>query len=907
MKHRILSLLVALCLIASLLPMSVLAASYTDTDGHWAESSIERWSDAGVVQGTGDAFAPDSDLTCAQLATILAKLLRLPAADDAGFSDNLADAWYYDAINRCAAAGILNGYADGTVRPNETIRRARAMVMLARALGIEPAGTSVLNGYADAANVPDWARGYVAALLRADIVSGVSGSRLAALANITRAQFVTILDRAIAIYADEDGATVKADDVDGIIVVVAEDVQIKNAPAGTKVVAAASAKSLKVNGKSVDADQVHTVPETVERPKSAGHAHTHEYTIFETDWSTMTTVKRCACGATETVEDSSTYYIANAEDLKAFRDKVNSDNTFAGKTIRLTANIDLNNEEWTPIGTSTYPFKGVFDGRANTISNYQIKAQDNDGSGLFGVIEGSENSNFTQLSDVVSGNGSLSTKNITEDKYTCVVKNLTVSGVTVDANGEHKYVSPVIGAASNAYIDAVHVENTKMTVYKYGAGTVAKLARGVVTGCTTADTCTFTGGASGGHIAGMVASVDTGLPFVVMNCTNNAAIEAKYGRNGGIVALSSSAVAAINCVNNGSITVEGAHNAAGIAGQAPEGEYINCVNKGPLSGSVRSGDYEGFGGIAAYASGTSRFFNCENSNAITATGGSFVGGICGKTSPASQFTNCRNNADVTWSGNDAGYAYPITAGVIGTEEAAEMTFAELKNAVEKSNKQKIVIKNITISDTDNLGVLVLPANCTNIESTHAICAKMDLSNCTGYVSINVPGTYELTNCPNIAVTVSNAEVTVTGTTNGGVFKIIGSNAGLTISEGCTIARVEFNGTGTYTLTNNGSIKNSNYHVVTTESACNLTVTNNGTISTDNSDKYAMLFYGNSTVTVHQKGTVTARDGKIIIAWNGSSQKAESAIYRVYENGTLTKSWQVAANPWQELSSLSEEP
>ena len=79
MKRRVLSTIIALLLVAALLPMSVLAASYTDTDGHWAESSIERWSDAGVVQGTGDAFAPDSDLTCAQLATILAKLLRLPA------------------------------------------------------------------------------------------------------------------------------------------------------------------------------------------------------------------------------------------------------------------------------------------------------------------------------------------------------------------------------------------------------------------------------------------------------------------------------------------------------------------------------------------------------------------------------------------------------------------------------------------------------------------------------------------------------------------------------------------------------------------------------------------------------------------------------------------------------------
>ena len=290
MKRRVLSTIIALLLVAALLPMSVLAAGYTDTDGHWAESSIERWSDAGVVQGTGDAFAPDSDLTCAQLATILAKLLRLPAADDAGFTDNTADAWYYDAINRCAAAGILNGYADGTVRPNETISRVRAMVMLARALGIEPAGTSVLNGYADAANVPDWARGYVAALIRAGIVSGVSGSRLAALADITRAQFVTILDRAIAIYADEDGATVKADNVDGIIVVVAEDVQIKDAPAGTKVVAAASAKGLKVNGKSVDANDIHIVPETVERPKSVGHAHSHEYKYTDNGDGTHTGV-----------------------------------------------------------------------------------------------------------------------------------------------------------------------------------------------------------------------------------------------------------------------------------------------------------------------------------------------------------------------------------------------------------------------------------------------------------------------------------------------------------------------------------------------------------------------------------------------------------------------------------------
>lgn len=368
MKRRVLSTIIALLLVAALLPMSVLAASYTDTDGHWAKSSIERWSDAGVVQGTGDAFAPDSDLTCAQLATILAKLLRLPAADDAGFSDNLADAWYYDAINRCAAAGILNGYADGTVRPNGTISRARAMVMLARALGIEPAGTSVLNGYADAANVPDWARGYVAALLRADIVSGVSGSRLAALADITRAQFVTILDRAIAIYADEDGATVKADDVDGIIVVVAEDVQIKNAPAGTKVVAAASAKNLKVNGKSVDANDIHIVPETVERPKSVGHAHSHSY-----DEATH----KCSCGAFDpavvaTVNDSVGYL--------TFADAVA--NTADGDTLTVIKDAETKNI------ADTVAARIVVNKKITLNLNAKIISPDN---------MGNNNTNFTAL------------------------------------------------------------------------------------------------------------------------------------------------------------------------------------------------------------------------------------------------------------------------------------------------------------------------------------------------------------------------------------------------------------------------------------------------------------------------------------------------------------------------------
>ena len=227
MKRKILSLILVFAMTVSLLTVGTGAVepTYGDTAGHWAESSIERWSGHGIIQGSNGLFDPNGQLTCAQLATILAKLLKLPAAKDAGFTDNTADAWYYDAINRCAAAGILNGNGDGTVTPEAPITRERAMVMLARALGIEPIRKPDLTKYTDAAKVAPYAQGMVAAIIEAGIVGGVTADELAPQDNITRAATVTILDRAIDTYADEAGATVKADGK-GIVLVVADDVTV---------------------------------------------------------------------------------------------------------------------------------------------------------------------------------------------------------------------------------------------------------------------------------------------------------------------------------------------------------------------------------------------------------------------------------------------------------------------------------------------------------------------------------------------------------------------------------------------------------------------------------------------------------------------------------------------------------
>ena len=293
MKRKILSLILVFAMTVSLLTVGTGAVepTYGDTAGHWAESSIERWSGHGIIQGSNGLFDPNGQLTCAQLATILAKLLKLPAAKDAGFTDNTADAWYYDAINRCAAAGILNGNGDGTVTPEAPITRERAMVMLARALGIEPIRKPDLTKYTDAAQVSAYAQGYVAALIEAGIVGGVTADELAPQNNITRAATVTILDRAISTYADKAGATVKADGK-GLVLVVAENVKITGAPEGTKIVVADGATGLTVNGKSVSDDQTYIVPKTEPAKPSSGssggYSHSHSYNE---------TTHKCSCGA----------------------------------------------------------------------------------------------------------------------------------------------------------------------------------------------------------------------------------------------------------------------------------------------------------------------------------------------------------------------------------------------------------------------------------------------------------------------------------------------------------------------------------------------------------------------------------------------------------------------------------
>lgn len=71
-------------------------------------------------------------------------------------------------------------------------------------------------------------------------------------------------------------------------------------------------------------------------------------------------------------ESQTVFELSDAEELAGLATLVNEGKTFAGKTIILVDDIDLNNKEWTPIGTKDNHFKGSFDGANNTINNLYI-------------------------------------------------------------------------------------------------------------------------------------------------------------------------------------------------------------------------------------------------------------------------------------------------------------------------------------------------------------------------------------------------------------------------------------------------------------------------------------------------------------------------------------------------------
>lgn len=173
--------------------------AFSDTVNHWAADSIRLFARLGIVQGYNDGtFKPDASITRGEFASMIVKLFPLTEGSAAlpDFTD-LGDSWAREAIQTLASNGMISGYDDGTFRADRNITRAEMVAILARVVNlaaVKQAGTVNLRDIDH-----DWAQEQIQQAANAGIISGRGGNEFAPKQNATRAEALTVLLRAISL------------------------------------------------------------------------------------------------------------------------------------------------------------------------------------------------------------------------------------------------------------------------------------------------------------------------------------------------------------------------------------------------------------------------------------------------------------------------------------------------------------------------------------------------------------------------------------------------------------------------------------------------------------------------------------------------------------------------------------
>ncbi len=338
----------------------------------------------------------------------------------------------------------------------------------------------------------------------------------------------------------------------------------------------------------------------------------------------------------EVIAEENMIAIGTAEELKAFRDEVNSGNTYEGKYIYLTGNITLDiNEEWEPIGyyvqdskdtsikDSIYnennkPFSGIFDGKDYTVDYMNINNSKN-GQGLFGLVI----------------NGQIKNINLGEN---C---SLNIGGMGCGGIIGIVYETGKIYNCNN-YAD---MEKTR-------GGIV-----GVAIGSITISNCSNYGDLSDayGGILGSSNGIDGWEEFAdvshtIINCANygNVAKVSSSEFLGGVVGYFKGTIK--NSFNSGMITMNNdKRNVGGIVGDI-YGNIANCYNVGNVTG------YEMVGGIIGLcvAAPNSSFENCYNIGNIQ--GNLNIGELIGYNGSETQIINSYTSLD-TFTAENLGNAF----------------------------------------------------------------------------------------------------------------------------------------------------------------------------------------------------------------------------------------------------------
>lgn len=168
------------------------AKGFSDISGSWAKNDIEYMVEQGLINGVSDTrFAPDSNMTRAQMTAILMRILGIEGKYSGEFSDISPEDWFADGISAAVKNGIVSG-DNGLFRPNDPITREEVAKMISLASGFT---VEKVVKFADEADISEWAAEFVAAVSENSIMNGYPDGTFKPKSYLTRAEGTVMLKR----------------------------------------------------------------------------------------------------------------------------------------------------------------------------------------------------------------------------------------------------------------------------------------------------------------------------------------------------------------------------------------------------------------------------------------------------------------------------------------------------------------------------------------------------------------------------------------------------------------------------------------------------------------------------------------------------------------------------------------
>ncbi|NOU95658.1 hypothetical protein GC093_20850, partial [Paenibacillus sp. LMG 31456] len=206
---------------------STAKVSFSDISSHWASKEINNWSQKGIINGYEDGtFKPNTPILRSEFASLVNRVFAYPSKTTQSFPDVSSSAWYAQDISKAVAAGIVVGDDKGNFKPEAPISRQEAAVILSRAFDLKAQDTKASDRFTDAGTIASWSKDSVNALLEGGYVSGREDGSFDPLANITRAEFVKMIDSVVGEL--KYAANTYTGNVNSNLVINTKDVNLKN-------------------------------------------------------------------------------------------------------------------------------------------------------------------------------------------------------------------------------------------------------------------------------------------------------------------------------------------------------------------------------------------------------------------------------------------------------------------------------------------------------------------------------------------------------------------------------------------------------------------------------------------------------------------------------------------------------